>query len=741
MVKKRNLSLAAALLMGIAGWSGCRPGPPAEDLYREGEALRLKYEKAASELAVERFEAAAAEWARRQDLRGAARARQRAGLTYAQLGLLSRSLMAHEAALEAAITSADLLLESESLSDAGIARSFVAVRERDFGLARSRCEAALSVARRAGGGPPEARAYFCLGEVAYNQGERERARDYYLQSAAIASRAGDRASEAEALSALGSVYSDRSEFGPAESSFTRAIQAFDAIGDVRSAAIARVGVAKTLERRGDYQAALNGLREAREVLERVGDLVWEGVALSALGSVYMRSGETAAVIDYWERALARFERAGLSPFAVDQLRSLGEAYLASGDDATALDRFERALASARELGDEHWQAYALEDIGTVHLRRGNWEKATAFLNQSLELYQRFQDPRSQAQTFASLGEARRLAGERQQARDAFERALSFSRASEDRTVEAQALDGLARLALAGNDLAAAKAHSERAIAVSESLRARLSGRDMRASYLASVYRYYQTRVAVLMALHRTRPGAGLAAAAFAVCEQARARALLDGLAEAGVDPRAGADAGLVRREQALKTEFDAWALRQRRALDGPAAPETVKRLAAEFKDLETRHGAIEAEMRSRSPRYAALVSPGTLTLQQVQQSVLDADTVLLEFALGEDRSFVWTVSRTSYAVHELPPQSVIEEEAHRVYAHLTARLRLSGPLQERRRLADEADRLYLGIRGVLEPFAPRRTRSGAFGQADRRRSRRGPPLRAVCRPARPRAPG
>ncbi len=740
MVKKRSLSLAAGLLLGIAGWSGCRPGPPAEELYREGEALRLKYEKAASELAVERFEAAAAEWARRKDLRGAARARQRAGLTYAQLGLLHRSVLAHEASLEAATASGDLSLESAILSDAGVARSLVAVRERDFGLARARCEAALSAARRAGGGRPEARAYFCLAEASYNQGARERALDDYLQSAAIASRVDDPAGEAEALAALGSVYSDRSEYGPAESCFARAIHTFDALGDVRGAAIARVGVAKMRERRGDYQAALNGLREAREVLERVGDIVWEGVALSALGSVYMRSGETAATIDYWERALSRFNDAGLSPFAVDQLRSLGEAYLESGDTATALERFERALARATELGDEHWQAYALGDIGTVHLRRGDWAKATAFLSRSLAFYQRIRDPRTEARTLASLGEAQRLAGDRPQARDAFERALSLSRASEDRLIEAQALDGLARLALAGNDLAAATAHSERAIAVSESLRATLSGRDMRASYLASVYRYYQTRVAVLMALHRVRPRAGLAAAAFAACEQARARALLDGLAEAGVDPGADADPELVRREQALKTEFDAWALRQRRALDGPATPETLKRLAAEFKDLETRHGAIEGEMRSRSRRYAALVSPGTLTLQQVQQSVLDADTVLLEFALGEDRSFVWAVSRTSYAVHELPARSVIEEEAHRVYAHLTARLSLSGPLQERRRLADEADRLYLGIRSVLEPFAPRRTGSGAFGQADRRRSRRGPPLRAVCGAARPRPP-
>ena len=273
----------------------------------------MRYEKAASEQAVERFEAAALAWGRRNDRQGTARARQRAGATYAQLGLLLPSLRAYDAALEAARLSADPSLESEILSDTGIARSLVAVRERDFELARSACQSALSLARRAGAGRPEARAHFCLGEAAYNQGEREGALDAYRQSAAVASRVGDRLGEAEALSALGAVHSDLSEYGPAESCFSQAIQAFDALGDVRGAAIARVGVAKIRERRGDYQAALNGLREAHEVLERVGDLVWEGVALSALGSVYMRSGETATTIEYLGTRLGALQRSRTHP--------------------------------------------------------------------------------------------------------------------------------------------------------------------------------------------------------------------------------------------------------------------------------------------------------------------------------------------------------------------------------------------------------------------------------------------
>jgi CHAT domain-containing protein/tetratricopeptide (TPR) repeat protein len=452
-----------------------------------------------------------------------------------------------------------------------------------------------------------------------------------------------------------------------------------------------VGLSKLRERRGDYQDALSGLHEALAVFQRVGDLVWEGVTLAALGSVYMRTGEPVAALDYWERALEHFTTAGLSPFSVDCLRSLGEAYLASGDDASALNRFERALAEGEKLGDDHWQAYALWDIGTVHLYRGDYPNAASYFTRSLAVQERIRDPRALAQTWASLGEASRLAGDLDRARTSFETAVTLSRAAEDPLEEARGLDGLARVALSRDDPASARRHIEASLMLAESLRAQLAGRDLRASYLASVYRYHETHMAVLMRLHRAQPGRGFAAAAFAASERARARAMLDGLVGAGVDLRHGAEPALLAREEVLRKEYAAWALRQRQALDGHEPADRLKRLADEYRSLETRHGALEAEMRSKSPRIAALTRPRPLTLQQVQQTVLDDRTLLLEYALGEDRSYLWAVWKTGYEVHELPSRSEISRDARQFYERLTARLTVTGTVQERRRQAEESD--------------------------------------------------
>ena len=686
--------VVAALGLAFAVSGACPSGPPPDVLYREAEALRLRYERAASEEAIAKFEAAAEVWARARDHRQAARARQRLGLTYAQLGRLSASLQAYEVALASARASADVALESEMLSDAGTARSLVPARESDFDEAQRQCEAALDLARRAAAPRAEARALACLGEAAYNRGERVRALDLYERAGAISTRLGDTRGVAEAAHNRGAVHSDQGEYGLAESCFSQSRNAWAALGDERGVAIALVGLSKLQQRRGQYEDALNGLHAALDTLQRTGDVVWEGVSLAAIGSVYMRTGETPTALRYWERAEERFRTAGLKSFSVDLLISLGEAYLASGDDGSALARFQRARAQGEELGDDHWQAYALRYIGAVHLSRGDAAAAITFLERSLAAQAQLRAPQFGSQTRADLGEAWRLHGEPARARASFEAAVSLSRTCEDRLGEARGLDGLARVSLAAGDLDAAREHVERALGVAESLRAEVGHRDLRATYLASVHKYYETYVDVLMRTHRARPGRGLAADAFAASERARARALLDGLAESGLDLRRDIDPALLRLQQALEQEFDAWAARQRDSLDEGTFSTLAAHLAGEYRDLEARHSRLEAAIRRRNPRYAALVRPRPLTLRQVQQHVLDADTLLLEYALGEQRSYLWAVTAGGFSVHELPSRTELERAARDLYTRLTSRHTQQGTMQERQRQAEESDRRY-----------------------------------------------
>src|SRR5262249_14776857 len=95
--------------------------------------------------------------------------------------------------------------------------------------------------------------------------------------------------------------------------------------------------------------------------------------------------------------------------------------------------------------------------------------------------------------------------------------------------------------------------------------------------------------------------------------------------------------------------------------------------ARELDNLATALEQTQSQIREKSPEYAALTQPVTLNLQEIQSGVLDQDTVLLEYQLGSEKSFLWAVTSSTITSFELPPRAEIESAARRLYELLTAR--------------------------------------------------------------------
>jgi CHAT domain-containing protein len=119
-----------------------------------------------------------------------------------------------------------------------------------------------------------------------------------------------------------------------------------------------------------------------------------------------------------------------------------------------------------------------------------------------------------------------------------------------------------------------------------------------------------------------------------------------------------------------------------------AAPRAVA-LQQEIRDLESQYQDVEAAIRKNSPGYAALAQPSPLKVSQIQQDLLDEDTLLLEYSLGEKRSYLWTVSKHELSAWELPARNKIEAQVEQVIALLTSRSivkRLETPAERQKRI-------------------------------------------------------
>jgi CHAT domain-containing protein len=178
-----------------------------------------------------------------------------------------------------------------------------------------------------------------------------------------------------------------------------------------------------------------------------------------------------------------------------------------------------------------------------------------------------------------------------------------------------------------------------------------------------------------MQMHKQRPAENFDARALHATERARARSLLELLAEARADIRQGIDPKLLEAERSVQRTLTAMEESQTSLLSGKHTAEQAATVAKEIDRLTTEYDNVLARIRQSSPRYAALTQPVPLTLKEIQTEILDQDTILLEYALGAETSFLWAVGPTSIKSFELPKRAEIEALARRVYATLTVRNR------------------------------------------------------------------
>jgi hypothetical protein len=223
----------------------------------------------------------------------------------------------------------------------------------------------------------------------------------------------------------------------------------------------------------------------------------------------------------------------------------------------------------------------------------------------------------------------------------------------------------------------ALSNSESALRIVESLRSKVGSPQLRTTYFSSKRSYYELNVDLLMheaGTNATTVVSGSSrtsnhAAALEASERARARSLVDMLRESGIAIREGVDRDLLDREESLRQRINVVESSRVRALAAKPDPQQLAAIEKDLEGLFLEYQQVQSDIRARSPHYASLSQAETFRIDEIQKA-LDPDTVLLEYLLGDERSYVWAVSPSSVAGYELPPRASIEGLARQVYSRV-----------------------------------------------------------------------
>ncbi len=505
-----------------------------------------------------------------------------------------------------------------------------------------------------------------LGQAWYSLGDVRRANRAAREALALARALEDPVEEARLLNEVGATYRVLGEPGKAAESYERALQLAGKTGDRHEQATAVNNLGVLYFSISETQRALSFLERARAMWQQLEDPAREADALHNLGECYTLLARPEVAIDLVSEALARKRQVGDRRGQAAALAALGWAHYRSGELLRALAGYEASLRLRRELGDRRGEAATLDRRGTVLSRLGRKQEALASHRAALAILQAVGDRLSEAHVLASIGWLYESWGRPTEALSYFARCLRIFRQIGDQHGTAYALLGDARVAWRLGRLERAQSQVEAALEIVESMRSEVQSRALRSSYLASRQDYYEIYVQILMGRQAREPGQGWEARALAASSRARARSLLESLAEARVDPLAEATPAERAAAQSLAARIRAREERRLEILGDPAARREVATLERELRELLLDQAALEDRMRRASPRYAALTHSPPLSARDIQ-ALLDRDTLLLWYGLGGEESFLWVVGSDSLASYRLPPRTEIEAAARQAY--------------------------------------------------------------------------
>jgi CHAT domain-containing protein/predicted negative regulator of RcsB-dependent stress response len=427
-------------------------------------------------------------------------------------------------------------------------------------------------------------------------------------------------------------------------------------------------------RRGAWQDALAYYTQAQSMIDEKAEPYKMGQIATGLGEVFVETGMPEVALPKFHEALEYF-RVTKNQRAITYAQfTVGKAHYFSGQYQEAIQSLMPARGEAESRSDTTLTAFCDDYLGRTYDALHDPGAALRYFQSALDGYSTAKNTMEVARTQALIGRVYRQQGRIQKARSNYQLALKTFRSTADHLNESAVLYAMGDLELHENNLDLAGDYLRQSIEVTEQMRRVSTSNDLAAAISSTVHERYERYIECLMQKHRAHPKQGHALTAFETSELARARSLTELLRASQSNLFPGLDPQVAEQERSLRQALRVTQDSKVAMLGRSYTREELAALDAELKKLEGDYQQLTETIQQHYPSYKQITRPVALELAQIQERVVaDDQTVLLEYALGRDRSYVWAVTHNGIKSYELPAEAQVNEAAQKLYELITAK--------------------------------------------------------------------
>jgi tetratricopeptide (TPR) repeat protein len=259
------------------------------------------------------------------------------------------------------------------------------------------------------------------------------------------------------------------------------------------------------------------------------------------------------------------------------------------------------LVIVREIGDRGGEGDVLTNLGIVYQRLGQYPRAFTTFQESLRIHEALGILESLWLTQRDLA-----------------------------SVEVQL-----------NQPASAITHYEQALDTIKALRAGLTEKAQKLSFMQNKLYVYDELITLLHDLHQQHPNNGYDRKALDIFERKQGRVFLEEMGQSGARNFAGLPEPITQRERDLETQLEQTRTQladERAKLITEQQKALIQTLEARENTLHAEQAALQEQIKTDYPDYYALKYPTPVALEDLQHTVLQPGELLLVYSVMKEKT-------------------------------------------------------------------------------------------------------
>jgi CHAT domain-containing protein/tetratricopeptide (TPR) repeat protein len=428
------------------------------------------------------------------------------------------------------------------------------------------------------------------------------------------------------------------------------------------------------------------------------------VCLNNIASVYMALGDYDRANDYLTNAMKILAADSSETIKPALLINLGQTLLSLGRRLQTPEYYNQALGCfvsylnlKKRAGGKELDLHALNGMAAIYIDEGRLEEAKEVLLPALKAADANRNSVLSGMTLLNMAAISSKSGRISEATQYYNKAYSLAKQNDDYLEMVRAAYGLGRASEASGRSDLAVAFYNEAIRLIDDKGSNIVDDNDRAEFISRSREPYQALIELYYRLSGNGRLQAFQREIYRVAEGFRARSFLEQLQRQARRTEAGPSEAVRAEESRLQGER----LNILKTLSGGAGrltPAETDSLQSRIRLIDDVLDASVFETQPGSGDSEALAAP--VSLRVLEETVLPERTALIEYFLGDERSFLMCVGKASFHLLELPPARTIEDS---LLAYLSF---LEDPALPAAKGLPAAERLYAELVSPAAGFIP-----------------------------------